>query len=433
LAVSQNSLTTTNTTTSVIATAVNDTPVISGTNTSPLATTDAASLAPFAHVAITDPDNGASETVTLHEYNVVANSLTPLVPGFTDGTLSGAGLIQSTSPGVYTLSGSPSLVTQEIDALSFTPTAHQTTPGQNITTDFIIVATQNGSSAYDGNTSVVATAVNNAPVISGTVAGQVTTDYVPIKPFSTATISDVDTGVTDNLTITLKGISGTATDANGGLAGTGLSKIGVGTYVLSGAPSTLTADLQALTFTPTQAEVAAGSTVTTSFTLSATQNAGGVATLATDTTTSVTTTALNYITGPSGGQTFLYGTSGSDVITALGSSNTLYGNGGNDYLTATTGGSNEFVLPNAGQGVDTITGFTETNGDILYLGSTLLAAGYPQQGGNVANYVKVTDSGSNTILSIVPGGSGSAVTVAVLNGSANLGLADLLSHNSLIP
>jgi Ca2+-binding RTX toxin-like protein len=146
----------------------------------------------------------------------------------------------------------------------------------------------------------------------------------------------------------------------------------------------------------------------------------------------VTTTALNYITGSGLGFSFLYGTSGADVITAQASFNTIYGNGGNDYINATTGGYNTFVLPNAGQGVETITGFSETNGDVLNLSNTLLAAGYIPLLTNLSNYLKVTNSGSSTIISIAPGGSGSGVQLAVLNGSAGLGLTDLLSHNSVI-
>jgi hypothetical protein len=418
------SSTTTNTTTSVIATAVNDAPTISGSNS--VTTNDETSVKPFTATTVSDPDIGVTETVEL----VLSNN------GFAsntdaDGTLSGTGLTK-TGAGTYTLTGSTSVVTAELQALSFTPTAHQVAPGQSVTTGVIILDAQGNQQVGIVGPSITATAVNDAPKISGTVGGQVTTDYVPIKPFSAAVISDVDTGVTDNLTITLKNSSGTATDANGTLSGTGLAKTGTGTYMLSAAPSTLTTELQALTFTPTQAEVAAGKTVTTSFTLTATQNAGGVTTSATDSTTSVTTTALNYITGSSFGFSLLYGTSGADVITAQASFNTIYGNGGNDFINATTGGHNTFVLPNAGQGVETITGFSETNGDVLNLASTLLAAGYIPLLTNLSNYLKVTGSGSSTILSIAPGGSGSSVQLAVLNGSAGLGLTDLLSHNSVI-
>jgi hypothetical protein len=51
---------------------------------------------------------------------------------------------------------------------------------------------------------------------------------------------------------------------------------------------------------------------------------------------------------------------------------------------------------------------------------------------NPTNYLKASDSGSSTFLSIATGGSGSGVPLTVLQGSANLGLVDLLSHTSLI-
>ena len=67
-----------------------------------------APIAPFAHVTITDPAPGATETLTI-------------ALGGAGGTLSGAGL--SGGSGSYTLSGSAAAVTSELDALVFTPTA----------------------------------------------------------------------------------------------------------------------------------------------------------------------------------------------------------------------------------------------------------------------------------------------------------------------
>jgi hypothetical protein len=78
-----------------------------------------------------------------------------------------------------------------------------------------------------------------------------------------------------------------------------------------------------------------------------------------------------------------------------------------------------------------ITGFSETNGDVLNLVSPLQAAGWNILA-PLSNYLKVTDSGNNTTLSIASGGQGTGITIAVLNGSPNLGLSDLLSHNSLV-
>ena len=147
-------------------------------------------------------------------------------------------------------------------------------------------------------------------------------------------VTDPDMGVQESLTITLTGSGNTPTDANGTLAGAGLTKTGTGTYALAAAnPAALSAELDALTFTPTQAEVAAGQTVTTGFTLAASQTAGGSTATSTDSKTTVTATALKYINGPANGHAVLIGTPGADVITAHGMGNAIFGEGGDDTST----------------------------------------------------------------------------------------------------
>ena len=383
-----------------------------------------------------------------------------------------------------------------------------------------------------------ATAVNDAPVIAGTVAGQTTSDTASIKPFATATVSDVDTGVQDSLTITL------SNPANGTLSGMGLAAGATpGTYVLAAAtPVVLTSELQALVFTPTAHQAAAGSTVTTTFTLTASQTAGGTTTTATDGKTAVVTTesaSLNVINGPACGFGIIQGTSGNDQITAYGQYNAIFGNGGNDVVNAgagfaavtlgagnstvtlggssnvviggpgndtvtgapggytavtlgngnntvavggthdvillgigtntvsgtqgmafiTTGAGNDtiavagsgntinagagqntiaggtgndiLVLPAAGGGFDRIAGFTESNGDVLDLRAGLMPTKWNGQASTLGNYLKVTDSGGNKNLAIAPTGSGSSTAIASLLGT-NYDLADFVSHHSLL-
>ena len=281
LSVIQNGLTTSNTETSVIVTAVNDAPVISGTQSGRL-TTDEVSLDPFSSVTITDPDYGVTDSalITLTGASGVATDA--------DGALSGVGLTK-TGIGTYILAAaSQASLTAELEALTFTPMAHQVAPGSTVTTGFDLSVTQNGLTATNTATSVIATAVNDAPVISGAKAGLTTTDTVSVKPFSSVTITDPDYGVTDSALITLTGTSGVATDADGALAGTGLTKVGAGLYSLAAAsPASLSAELDGLTFTPTAHQVAAGSTVTTDFDLTVTQD--GLAT--TNTVTSLIVTA----------------------------------------------------------------------------------------------------------------------------------------------
>ena len=49
----------------------------------------------------------------------------------------------------------------------------------------------------------------------------------------------------------------------------------------------------------------------------------------------------------------------------------------------------------------------------------------------LSNYVKVTDVGSNTDISIANSGSGSGVLVAQLTNTPGLGSADMVSHHSI--
>jgi hypothetical protein len=120
-----------------------------------------------------------------------------------------------------------------------------------------------------------ASSVFGPPTITGTVAGQTTTSEAPVHPFSGVTISDPNSGATDTLTITLSGSGGT-------LSGAGLSGSG-NTYTLAGSASTVTSQLEALSFTPNAG--APNTSSTTTFTLS--DQSSSFATPTVDSNTSV--------------------------------------------------------------------------------------------------------------------------------------------------
>jgi hypothetical protein len=137
------------------------------------------------------------------------------------------------------------------------------------------------SNALTGQTlTIKATVTAVAPTISGTVAGQATTSEAPVDPFSGATVSDLNAGATDKLTIALSGASGSLADGEGF---SGLSFAG-GVYTLNGTASAVTQELRALVFTP--AVGAPNTSATTSFTLTDASSAD--ATPAVDATTTVT-------------------------------------------------------------------------------------------------------------------------------------------------
>ncbi len=90
-------------------------------------------------------------------------------------------------------------------------------------------------------------------------------------------------------------------------------------------------------------------------------------------------------------------------------------------------GNDTFYLPTAGTGVDTITGFSLSNGDVLNLAAALAAAGWNNSTSTLANDLKVSESGGNAIIAIAPG-SGAGVEIAQLNGVGSLTLSTLQPH-----
>ena len=104
------------------------------------------------------------------------------------------------------------------------------------------------------------------PIISGTAANQFVTDQATITPFTNVVISD-DLGETEDVTVSL------SDPASGGLSnlGNGSYDVGTGIFTDTGTAGAVTADLEALLFTP--AAGTPGQSVTTGFTISATDTA----------------------------------------------------------------------------------------------------------------------------------------------------------------
>jgi autotransporter passenger strand-loop-strand repeat protein len=129
---------TTDSTTSVVDTDPAVAPTITGTHTTD--TTSEAAVKPFSGVTIGDTNSGATDTLTI-------------TVGGTGGTLSGAGL-SGGAGGVYTITGSAAVVTNDLDALSFAPKAG--TPNTSSTSTFTL---SDKSSAFATATVNAATSV----------------------------------------------------------------------------------------------------------------------------------------------------------------------------------------------------------------------------------------------------------------------------------
>ena len=139
----------------------------------------------------------------------------------------------------------------------------------------------------NSNDVVLTGPVNQAPVLAGTftTAGTVN-DNATITPFGSVTVSDADDSTGNfSVTITYTAANGILSSAGGGLSGS------AGSYTLtSSTPSGLQTLLQGLVFTPTNNQVAPGSTVQTTFTLTASD---GASDSSANSSTVVTATSIN--------------------------------------------------------------------------------------------------------------------------------------------
>jgi hypothetical protein len=126
--------------------------------------------------------------------------------------------------------------------------------------------------------------------ILGASPGQTTSDQTPIDPFAVVNILDANVGVVDTVTVTMSNTAnGTFSDVVGGT-------VNGGTFTVTGTPdptqfgliANVDSALAGLVFTPTRGQVPLGQSVTTAFTITASNTLGSV----TDASSSVIATDL---------------------------------------------------------------------------------------------------------------------------------------------
>ncbi len=279
IAVSDGITTTTDSTTTVVSTSVNDAPTVGGVS-SGQAVNDNATLSPFSSVTIADAD-GQNVTVTITLDTQAKGS-------FTSASLTASGFTDNGNGSYSLASTSASAAQAAVRALVFSPTSGRVTPGSTETTTFTISVSDGTTTTTDSTTTVVSTAVNTAPAIGGISSSLAVNDNATVSPFSSVTIADAD-GQNVTVTITLDTqAKGSFTSAS--LIASGFTDNGNGSYSLaSTSASAAQAAVRALVFDPANNRVTPGSTETTTFTISVSDGT----TTTTDSTTTVVSTSIN--------------------------------------------------------------------------------------------------------------------------------------------
>jgi VCBS repeat-containing protein len=255
----------------------NDAPVIAGTQ-SGLQITDKMTIQPFTNVTIVDVDeHGLQQLTATVSLDAAAKGLLQNLGGFVNFT-----------PGSYTITGIPTNVTAAIRGLVFVPTANRIPVPTTETTTFTISLNDNYvlTPVTDSNTAIAVTAVNDAPTITGTLAGQRVYDRLSLRPFAGVTISDVDNLGLQPLavTVTLDLPSHGVLNGLGGFTG---STNGVYTIANATAAQVTTA-LRGMVFVPTTAtRLSPGGSEISHFTIAVND---GFAPAVVDSTTTVTAT-----------------------------------------------------------------------------------------------------------------------------------------------
>jgi hypothetical protein len=416
--------TATDSTTSVIATAANDPPMIDQPPPGNTGVPNETASAPFADLVINDPDVGHVDAVTVTLSDPSGGTLSNL----------GGGLYDPTT-GVYTVSGPAAVVTAALQGLVFTPNAPA--DGAVGTTSFTVAVTGPGGSTSDSSINV--SAVQQAGGLAGIPTSQ---DVISVSPDGSgfaapmpgktnqAVISDPASGITYTLP------TGYQAEFLGGTADAGLSDPSVGNTLLVGNSGNDTIASGAASDT-----IIGGSGQTTiQFTGGAT---GGVGFGGTGSVLFLDAGSNDTLAGASG--TTAATTSGSGaVFFSLAGDASVLDSGANSTLvggsfqssfqltssatgTAVFGGTGSVAISDAGSN-DTIAGAAGPT-SVTTSGSAAVFFGE-------AGAASVLDSGANSTL---VGGSGpstfqlaaSATDAVVFGGAGNATIIDAGSNNTI--
>lgn len=142
-----------------------------------------------------------------------------------------------------------------------------------------------------------------------------------------------------------------------------------------------------------------------------------------------------------GGNDVVHAGAGNDFVAGGWGADTLYGDAGNDKLVGGIGadilyggtGADTFIFDSINTGVDTVKDFSKAQGDVLDLSQILTA--FDPTTDAISDFVKLTQSGGNTMVSVDVDGKGGAASftnVATLTNVTGLDVNDLLAHGQII-
>ncbi len=251
--------TVTNNLTTVTVTATNDAPTITGNGNYNIS--DKQTVQPFASIVVADVDDDTLQPLTVRL----------LLDHLDNGALQNLGGFTQTSNGVFTLYGYPTNITTALRGMTYVPVPNHIPVPTTQTTHLVLSADDAYISSLVTNlTTVNITASNDAPVISGTVAGQIVYDRGFIRPFTSALITELDNDRTQALRITVtldSAAKGNLSDLGGFVSlGGGVYSYGVSNGTVTAAMATTA--LRGLLFTPTTvSRVTPGAPEITRFTI----------------------------------------------------------------------------------------------------------------------------------------------------------------------
>ncbi len=121
---------------------------------------------------------------------------------------------------------------------------------------------------------------------------------------------------------------------------------------------------------------------------------------------------------------------GNDTISVAGTGNVIDAGAGTNTIND-SGSGNTIVMPGAGAGMDQIYGYVARNGDRFDFSAALHATAWNGAPATVGQFLHVSTSGNDAIISISTAANGPAARVADLHGSGAVSLTTLLGFSTL--